>query len=104
MVSFLSWYNRFKTGPCPSVFALIQTCQEACCPTKIDFPQVHSQVYRLLSPRLMCLRLFVPQKPYTAVTVSIENLTSETYDEEDFSGIPELVEVIMIQASGPTEA
>lgn len=43
-------------------------------------------------------------KPYTAVTVSIENLTSEIYEEEDLSGIPELVEVIMLQASGPTEA
>lgn len=45
-----------------------------------------------------------PQKPFTAVTVSIESLTSETYEEEDLSGIPELVEVITLQASGPTEA
>ncbi|SPO04918.1 related to LSB5 - possible role in the regulation of actin cytoskeletal organization [Cephalotrichum gorgonifer] len=43
-------------------------------------------------------------KPYTAVTVSIESLTSESYEEDDLSGIPELVEVIMLQASGPTEA
>jgi LAS seventeen-binding protein 5 len=38
------------------------------------------------------------------VTVTIENLTGEGYDEDDFSGIPELVEVIKLQASGPTEA
>jgi hypothetical protein len=38
------------------------------------------------------------------VTVTIENLTGETYEEDDFSGIPELVEVIKLQASGPTEA
>lgn len=44
------------------------------------------------------------KKAYSAVTVTIENLTSETYEEEDFSGIPDLVEVIMLQASGPTEA
>ncbi|GKT44222.1 protein lsb5 [Colletotrichum spaethianum] len=36
--------------------------------------------------------------------VSIETLTAETYDEEDLSGIPDLVEVIKLQASGPAEA
>lgn len=44
------------------------------------------------------------KKPYSAVTVTIENLTSESYGEEDLSGIPDLVEVIKLQASGPTEA
>lgn len=44
------------------------------------------------------------KKPYSAVTVTIENLTGETYEEDDLSGIPELVEVIKLQASGPTEA
>lgn len=44
------------------------------------------------------------QKPYTAVTVSIEGLTSESHEEDDLSGIPELVEIITIQASGPAEA
>ncbi|KHO01763.1 VHS domain protein [Metarhizium album ARSEF 1941] len=44
------------------------------------------------------------KKPYSAVTVTIENLTSESYAEEDLSGIPDLVEVIKLQASGPTEA
>ncbi|CAK7242094.1 MAG: hypothetical protein STHCBS139747_003571 [Sporothrix thermara] len=44
------------------------------------------------------------QKPYSAVTVTIENLTSETYEEDDLSGIPDLVEVIKLQATGPTEA
>ena len=46
----------------------------------------------------------VQKKPYSAVTVSIENLTSESYEEEDLSGIPELVDVIKLQGSGPTEA
>ncbi|KAH6605679.1 lsb5-possible role in the regulation of actin cytoskeletal organization [Trichoderma cornu-damae] len=48
--------------------------------------------------------MFQPKKPYSAVTVTIETLTSEAYDEEDVGGIPDLVEVITIQASGPTEA
>jgi hypothetical protein len=48
--------------------------------------------------------MFSQKKPYSAVTVSIENLTSEQYEEDDFSGIPELVEVIKLQASGPSEA
>lgn len=38
------------------------------------------------------------------MTVTIENLTGERYDEDDFSGIPELVEVIKLQATGPGEA
>lgn len=45
-----------------------------------------------------------PQKPYSAVTVQIEVLTGEQYEVEDSSGIVDLVEVIRIQASGPTEA
>ncbi|KAK2024047.1 hypothetical protein LX32DRAFT_666941 [Colletotrichum zoysiae] len=48
--------------------------------------------------------MFSQKKPYSAVTVSIETLTSETYEEDDLSGIPDLVEVIKLQASGPAEA
>ncbi|KAH6894394.1 hypothetical protein B0T10DRAFT_558530 [Thelonectria olida] len=48
--------------------------------------------------------MFQQKKPYSAVTVTIENLTSEAYEEEDLSGIPDLVEVIKLQASGPGEA
>ncbi|KAJ2971546.1 hypothetical protein NQ176_g7636 [Zarea fungicola] len=44
------------------------------------------------------------QKPYSAVTATIENLTAETYEEDDLSGIVELIEAIKLQASGPTEA
>ncbi|GAB1741992.1 hypothetical protein NU219Hw_g7389t1 [Hortaea werneckii] len=44
------------------------------------------------------------RKPYSAVTVQIDRLTSEQYEEEDFGGLIDLVEVIRIQASGPTEA
>ncbi|KAB5583119.1 vhs domain-containing protein [Coniochaeta sp. 2T2.1] len=48
--------------------------------------------------------MFSQKKPYSAVTVAVDRLTSETYEEEDLSGIPELVEVIKLQGSGPAEA
>lgn len=44
------------------------------------------------------------KKPYTAITVQVDRLTSEQYDEDDSSGIPDLVEVIRLQPAGPTEA
>ncbi|KAI0133638.1 VHS domain-containing protein [Xylariales sp. AK1849] len=48
--------------------------------------------------------MFSQKKPYSAVTVTVERLTSEQFEEDDLSGIPDLVEVIKLQASGPTEA
>ncbi|KAI5300209.1 Translation machinery-associated protein 22, partial [Ascosphaera pollenicola] len=44
------------------------------------------------------------RKPYSAVTVQIENLTSEAYEVDDSTGIIDLIEAIRIQSSGPTEA
>jgi hypothetical protein len=44
------------------------------------------------------------KKPYSAVTVAIERLTSEQYEEDDLSGIPDLVEAVKLQSTGPTEA
>lgn len=37
------------------------------------------------------------------MTAQIENLTSEGYDEEDLSGLPDLVDSIKLQDTGPTE-
>ncbi|KAK3682582.1 vhs domain-containing protein [Podospora appendiculata] len=48
--------------------------------------------------------MFSQKKPYTAVTVTIERLTGEAYPENDLSGIPDLVEVVNLQDTGPTEA
>ncbi|KAM0723430.1 hypothetical protein Q7P37_000416 [Cladosporium fusiforme] len=48
--------------------------------------------------------MFSSKKPYSAITVQIDRLTSEQFEEDDFSGIIDLIEVIRIQASGPTEA
>jgi hypothetical protein len=52
------------------------------------------------------LIVYIPKqkKPYSAVTVAVENLTSEQFEEDDMSGIPDLVEAITLQATGPTEA
>lgn len=36
--------------------------------------------------------------------MTVEQLTSEAYEEDDLSGIPDLVEVIKLQGTGPTEA
>lgn len=49
-------------------------------------------------------RLVLQGKPFTAVTVQIDRLTSEEYEEDDIAGIFDLVEVIRIQSSGSTEA
>jgi len=48
--------------------------------------------------------MFSSKKPYSSVTVSIERLTSEQFEEDDLSGIPDLVEAIKLQSTGPTEA
>jgi hypothetical protein len=44
------------------------------------------------------------KKPFSAVTVQIEHLTNEGFEENDLAGIPDLVEVIRIQDTGPAEA
>lgn len=46
----------------------------------------------------------VQKKPYSAITVQVERLTSEAYEEDDVSGIPDLIEVVRLQSTGPTEA
>ncbi|PGH07791.1 hypothetical protein AJ79_06179 [Helicocarpus griseus UAMH5409] len=44
------------------------------------------------------------KKPYSAITVHIDRLTSEQYEVDDSSGIVDLIEVIRLQSSGPSEA
>ncbi|ETN39321.1 uncharacterized protein HMPREF1541_05544 [Cyphellophora europaea CBS 101466] len=44
------------------------------------------------------------KKPFSSISVAIEQLTSETYEEEDLAGIPDILESIKLQATGPTEA
>ena len=58
---------------------------------------VHGLYFVLMS-------LFRQAKPYTAITVQIERITKPEYEVEDLSGIVDLIEVIKLQSSGPTEA
>ncbi|KAH9937331.1 uncharacterized protein B0H18DRAFT_1113185 [Fomitopsis serialis] len=44
------------------------------------------------------------EKPHSSITNWVEILTSTNYDDEAFDGIPELVDSINIQATGPAEA
>lgn len=48
--------------------------------------------------------LNLKSKPFTAITVQINHLTNDHSDSDDLSGIVDLVEVVRIQAGGPTEA
>ncbi len=52
----------------------------------------------------LILECIIQKKPYSAVTVTVENLTNERFEEDDVGGIPDLVEVIKLQATGPAEA
>ncbi|KAI0651985.1 hypothetical protein C8Q79DRAFT_997182 [Trametes meyenii] len=47
---------------------------------------------------------FNREKPHSSITEWVEILTSSSYDDEAYDGIPELVEAINIQATGPAEA
>ena len=38
------------------------------------------------------------------MTVSIDRLTSEQFEDDDLSGLVDLIELIRIQETGPTEA
>jgi hypothetical protein len=70
----------------------------------------YGEIFQPFKKRLRRLRslansLFsIKKKPYSSVTVFIERLTSEQYEEDDLSGIPDLVEAIKLQATGPAEA
>ena len=44
--------------------------------------------------------IFSEQKPYTAVTNWVDQLTSEQYEEDDYTGVPDLCEVARLQDTG----
>ncbi|KAH9944270.1 uncharacterized protein BXZ73DRAFT_87198 [Epithele typhae] len=48
--------------------------------------------------------VFNREKPHSSISEWVEILTSSSYDGEAYDGIPELVESINIQATGPAEA
>ncbi|PWN95017.1 hypothetical protein FA09DRAFT_302137 [Tilletiopsis washingtonensis] len=43
-------------------------------------------------------------KPFSSVSVWIDRLSANSYAEDDYEGVPELVEAINIQSTGPAEA
>ncbi|KAJ3523810.1 hypothetical protein NM688_g8663 [Phlebia brevispora] len=47
---------------------------------------------------------FNKEKPHSSITEWVEILTAPGYDDEAYDGIPELVDSISIQATGPAEA
>ena len=61
----------------------------------------------LLYDRVHMLRFKFPslqKKPYSAITVQVDRLTSGQYAADDMSGIVDLIEVIRLQSGGPSEA
>ncbi|SGZ31587.1 BQ5605_C045g12209 [Microbotryum silenes-dioicae] len=50
------------------------------------------------------LSLLQNEKPHSSISALIDILTLDKYDEDDYEGIPELVEVTNLQATGPAEA
>lgn len=48
--------------------------------------------------------IFGDEHPYTAVTEYINRMCGGAYEEEDLSGLPDLIEVVKLQSTGPTEA
>ncbi|KAK9472974.1 uncharacterized protein V1510DRAFT_415689 [Dipodascopsis tothii] len=47
---------------------------------------------------------FLTDHPYTAITVSINNLVTEDFAEDELTGLVDLIETIRLSPSGPTEA
>jgi len=74
-------------------------------PCRLSRYSISCSACRLRDLKSILRRWVVQQrKPFSAVSVQIDRLTSEQFEEDDLSGIIDLVEVIRIQSSGPTEA
>jgi LAS seventeen-binding protein 5 len=89
--SFLARQPRPQPRGCKRLIAAIRHFVCLCCSRRR---------YRLVTR----YRYYKQKKPYSAISVHVEQLTSETYEEDDLSGVPELLESVKLQASGPSEA
>ena len=89
--SFLSRPSLPPLRGCQKLIALVKHI--SCCARS-------RRKYQLLTR----YRYYKTKKPFSSISVAIEQLTSETYDEEDLAGIPDILESIKLQATGPTEA
>ncbi|KAK7202468.1 hypothetical protein BZA70DRAFT_270014 [Myxozyma melibiosi] len=47
---------------------------------------------------------FLTDHPYTAITVTIDRLVTEDFEEDDVAGVFDLIETIRLSPTGPTEA
>ncbi|KAI0698394.1 seryl-tRNA synthetase [Cerioporus squamosus] len=74
----------------------------------IRWPQLvllpHLPTMSAMSLAKQAYSAFNREKPHSSITEWVEILTSSTYESEAYDGIPELVESINIQATGPAEA
>lgn len=43
---------------------------------------------------------FLTEHPYTAITVTINDLVTDEYEEDDLTGLFELIETIRLSATG----
>lgn len=89
--SFLARAPRPQPRGCRRLIAAIRHLVCLCCSRRR---------YKLVTR----YRYSKQKKPFSAISVHVEQLTSETYEEDDLSGVPELLESVKLQASGPTEA
>lgn len=89
--SFLSRPSLPPLRGCQKLIALVRHI--SCCARS-------RRRYQLLTR----YRYHKTKKPFSSISVAIEQLTSETYEEEDLAGIPDILESIKLQATGPTEA
>lgn len=48
--------------------------------------------------------MFTKSKPISAISVLIDRLVKEEYEIDDLSDLPNLIEAIRLQSTGPTEA
>lgn len=97
-------FDAYPTQPYPEVvtrrFSELKGCKRlvaillhfACCARS-------RRRYQLITR----YRYHKQKKPFSAISVHVEQLTSETYEEDDLAGVPDLLEVVKLQATGPQE-
>ena len=88
--SFLSRAPRSQPRGCQKLLAFLRHFA-CCCKSR--------RRYKLVTR----YRYYKQKKPYSSISVHVEQLTSETYEEDDLAGVPDLLEVVKLQGTGPQE-
>ncbi|OSD03205.1 seryl-tRNA synthetase [Trametes coccinea BRFM310] len=86
--------RRGASGPALPVSSLSPPPHTLSLPATMSALQLAKQAYSALNR----------EKPHSSITEWVEILTSPSYEDEAYDGIPELVDAINIQATGPAEA